>query len=63
MDEQINMNVNMNTNMNFRKSVEEIQVSVTHYKNNGYFTRRRMSLYNNISFNSPQNKKYFKQNS
>jgi len=36
VDEQINMT--MNLAMNFRNSVEEIQVSLTYDKNNGYFT-------------------------
>ena len=35
----------------FRKSFEKIQVSLKSYKNNGYFTRRRFYIYDNISLN------------
>jgi hypothetical protein len=34
----------------FRKSVEIIQVSLNSYKNNGYFTRRSVSIHDNIIF-------------
>jgi len=44
-----------------RKSVEEIQVLLNSGKNNGYFTWRRMYIYD-ISLNSYQNEKYFRQN-
>jgi hypothetical protein len=35
----------------FQKSVEKIQVLLTSDKNNGYFTRRRFHIYDNISLN------------
>jgi hypothetical protein len=41
----------------FRKSVEKIQVSLKSYKNNGYFTWRRMYIHD-TSLNSSQNEKY-----
>jgi hypothetical protein len=41
----------------FRKSVEEIQVSLKSDKHNGYFTWRRMNIYGNISLSSSQNEK------
>jgi hypothetical protein len=36
----------------FRKSVEKIQVSLESDKNKGYFTRRPVYIYDNISLNS-----------
>jgi hypothetical protein len=36
----------------FRKYVEKIQVSLKSDKNNGYFTRRRFHIYDNISLNA-----------
>jgi hypothetical protein len=36
----------------FWKSVEKIQVSLKSDKNNGYFTRRPVYIYDNISLNS-----------
>jgi len=36
----------------FRKSVEKIQSSLKSDKNNGYFTRRHLYIYDNISLNS-----------
>jgi hypothetical protein len=36
----------------FRKSVEKMQVSLKSDKNNGYFTRRPMYIYDDISLNS-----------
>ena len=35
-----------------QKLVERIQVSLISDKNNGYFTRRRFHIYDNISLNS-----------
>jgi hypothetical protein len=35
-----------------RKPVEEIQVLLKSDENNGYFTRRRFHVYDNVSFNS-----------
>ena len=45
----------------FRKSVEEIQVSLKSDKNNRHFTRIRMYVYGNFSPNSAKNEKYFRQ--
>ena len=45
----------------FGKSVEEIQVLLKHYKNNGDLIWRCMYIYDNISLNSSYNKKYFGQ--
>jgi hypothetical protein len=45
----------------FRKSVEKIQVSLKSDNNNGYFPRRPKYIYDNISLNSSQNEKYFRQ--
>ena len=45
----------------FRKSVEEIQVSLKSDKNKGYFTRRPMHINNDIGMNSSQNEKCFRQ--
>jgi hypothetical protein len=45
----------------FRKSVENIQVSLKSYKNNRYFTWRPMYIYD-ISLTSSYNEKYFRQN-
>jgi hypothetical protein len=42
----------------FRNSVENVEVSLKLDKNNGYFTRRPMHIYDNISLNSCQNEKY-----
>jgi hypothetical protein len=36
----------------FRKSVEEIQGSLKSDKNNVYFTRRHLYIYDNIALNS-----------
>jgi hypothetical protein len=36
----------------FRKSVEKIYVSLKSDKNNGYFTRRSLDIFDNISLNS-----------
>jgi hypothetical protein len=41
------------------KSVEKIDVSLKSDKNNGYFTRRRFHIYDNISLNVSLNEKYF----
>jgi hypothetical protein len=46
----------------FRKSVEKIKVSLKSDKTNGYFIQIHMYIYDNISLNSSQNKKIFKQN-
>ena len=45
----------------FRKYVEKIQVSLKSNKNNGYFTRGPMYIYDNISLNSTYNEKCFQQ--
>jgi hypothetical protein len=45
----------------FRKSVEKLQVSLKYYKNNGYFTWRRIYISGNISLNSSWNEKYLRQ--
>jgi hypothetical protein len=45
----------------FRKSVEEIQVSLKSDKNSVYFTRRPMHINNDIGLNSSKNEKYFGQ--
>ena len=44
----------------FRKSVENIQVSLKSDKNNGYFTLRRFHIYDNISLIYSYNEKHFK---
>ena len=44
----------------FRKSAEKIQIWLECYKYDGYFTRRPKYIYD-ISLNSSQNKKYFRQ--
>jgi len=46
----------------FRKPVLKIQPSLKSNKNNQYFTRRPMYIYDNISLSSSQNEKYFGQN-
>jgi hypothetical protein len=46
----------------FKKSVQKIQVSLKSEKNNGYFTRRRFHIYDDISLNYFYNKKCFRQN-
>ena len=46
---------------NIRKSVEQIQVSLKSDTNNGYFTRRRIYIYD-ISLNSSYNNKCFRRN-
>jgi hypothetical protein len=43
-----------------RKSVEEIQVSLKSDKNNGYFTRRPMYIFDRISLSSTYNEKQAK---
>jgi hypothetical protein len=43
----------------FRKSLEEIQVSLKSDKNSGYFTWRPAYIYDTISLNSSYNEKYF----
>ena len=45
----------------FRKSIAKIQVSLKSDKNNGYFTRRRFDIFDDISLNSSQNEKCFRQ--
>ena len=42
-----------------RKSVEKIPVPLKSDKNNGYFTWRRLYIYDDISLNSSQNEKCF----
>jgi len=44
----------------FEKSVEKIQVSLKSDKNNPYFTRRLMSIYNSISLIYSQDEKLFR---
>jgi hypothetical protein len=44
----------------FRKSVEKIQVALKFDKNNGFFTRKTVCIYDYNSLNSSQNKKYFR---
>ena len=44
----------------FRKSVENIRVSLKSGKNNGYFTRRPIYIQYNISLHSSQNEKCFR---
>jgi len=46
----------------FRKPVQKIQASLKSDKNNGYFTRRRIYIYDYISLISSQDTKYFRQN-
>jgi len=46
----------------FRKSVKKIQASLKSDKNNRYFTRRRIYIYDYISLISSQEKKFFGQN-
>jgi len=46
----------------FFKSVEIIQISLKSDKTNRYFTWRSMYIYDNISLNSCQNEKCFRQN-
>jgi hypothetical protein len=41
----------------FGKSVQKIQVSLKFDKNNGYFTRRRFDIFDDISLNSSYNEK------
>jgi len=43
-----------------RKIVDNIEVQLKYYKNNGKFTWRRMYIYDNISFSSSYNEKYKK---
>jgi hypothetical protein len=45
----------------FVKSVEKIQVLLIHEKNNGYFMRIPVYVYDSILLNSFWNKKYFRQ--
>jgi hypothetical protein len=45
----------------FQSSVMKIQASLKSDKNNGYFTRTTMYIYDNILLNSSQNEKYFRQ--
>jgi hypothetical protein len=45
----------------FRKSVEKIQVSLKTDKINGYFTWKRLYIFDNISLYSSENEKYFGQ--
>jgi hypothetical protein len=47
---------------NCRKSVEKMHVSLKSDKNDGYFTRRPMYIYDSPSMNSSQSDKYFGQN-
>ena len=44
-----------------RKPVYKIEVSLIPRKNNGYFTRIHMNIYDSIVLNSSQNEKYFRQ--
>ena len=46
----------------FRKSIENVQVSLKFNKNNEYFTWRPMYIYDSISLNSSYNEKIFRQN-
>jgi hypothetical protein len=46
----------------FRKSVREVQASLKSDKNNGYFTRRPIYIYDHISLSSSCNWKSFGQN-
>jgi hypothetical protein len=46
----------------FRKSVEEIQLSLKSDKNNRYFTWRPIYIYDHISLSSLRNEKCFRQN-
>jgi hypothetical protein len=43
----------------FRKSVKNTQVPLKSNKNNGYFTRRPVYIYNNISLSSSYNEECF----
>jgi hypothetical protein len=45
----------------FRKPVKKIKVSLKHAKNSGYVTWRPVYMYDNISPNSSQNEKFFRQ--
>jgi len=45
----------------FRKFVEKIQVSLKFDKNNGYFTRKTLYIYDSISLNSSWNENCFRQ--
>jgi hypothetical protein len=45
----------------FRKSVEKIKISLISHNSNGYFTRRHLHVYDNISSNFSSNKKCFRQ--
>jgi hypothetical protein len=45
----------------FRESVEKIQVSLKSDKNSGYFALRRSDVFDDISLNSSENGKWFKQ--
>jgi len=46
----------------FRKTVEKIQTSlISDMKTNGYFTRRLMHIYDNISLKHSDNEKRFRQ--
>jgi hypothetical protein len=45
----------------FRISVEKMQVSLTSYNNNGYFTWRPIYIFDHILFSSSYNGKYFRQ--
>jgi hypothetical protein len=46
----------------FEKSVKEIEVYLKSVKNNGYFTRRPIYVYDHISLSSSKNDKSFRQN-
>jgi hypothetical protein len=46
----------------FGKPIEKFQLSLKSNKNNGYFKRRLMTIYENISLNSSENEKCFRQN-
>jgi len=45
----------------FLKSIEKIKVSLKSETNEGHFTWRRMNIYDNISPDSSNNEKYFRQ--
>jgi hypothetical protein len=45
----------------FRKSVEKMQVSLKFDKNNGYFTWRRLDIFDDISLSCSYNEKCFRQ--
>jgi hypothetical protein len=46
----------------FWKSVDKIQMSLKSDKNNEYFTRRPMYIFDHISLSSSKNENYLKKN-